>query len=152
MAFSSPTPPVNPAPQPNTSERSGVPTATSTASIEAEVDASMAPSPAPGEATPMAPASISGETSDPRRVSFSPWWTRGMKALHYSLLDPLIPLLLWKIRTGLSRGQRSQRTELGSQALMWFLIYCSRRETSSRFPLISISPAPHLRIGPIAWT
>ena len=78
----------------------------------------MAPSLAPGEATPMAPASISGETSDPRRVSFSPWWTRGMKALHYSLLDPLIPLLLRKIRTGLSRSQRSQWTELGSQALM----------------------------------
>uniref|UniRef100_A0A2N9H5E6 Aminotransferase-like plant mobile domain-containing protein n=1 Tax=Fagus sylvatica TaxID=28930 RepID=A0A2N9H5E6_FAGSY len=55
-----------PTPQPSTGERSETTGAVSMASTEVVVDAPVAPQFVPGEATPVAPSSISSETNDPR--------------------------------------------------------------------------------------
>ncbi len=78
MASPSSTTPVGPTSQPNTGERSKTPAVVPAASTEIVVDAPVAPPPVLGEATPVAPSSVSDETNDPRE-SFvfplmDPWY------------------------------------------------------------------------------
>ncbi len=76
MASSSSTTPVSPTPQPSIGERSETPEAVPTASTEAVVGTPVALSPVPGEATPVAPSSVSDEADDPR------------EGFVFSLIDP----------------------------------------------------------------
>uniref|UniRef100_A0A2N9IU44 Aminotransferase-like plant mobile domain-containing protein n=1 Tax=Fagus sylvatica TaxID=28930 RepID=A0A2N9IU44_FAGSY len=59
--------PVGPTSQPSTGERSETPASVPTASTETVVDATVVPPLVPGEATPVAPSSVSDETDDPRK-------------------------------------------------------------------------------------